>query len=150
MDSFPIHTLQIYLKLKQFSALGTTAKVTHVYIDPCNTDTCILRKGGNSTISVSFVPNGVTKSVKAIVHGVIAGIPVPFPITGDDGCQSSGLTCPLKAGIEVKYAKTIPVLKEYPSVSVDLKVTNDDEEYFLTFYLPYVYISYLLYIVTPS
>lgn len=97
---------------------GTTAKVTHVYVDPCKQSSCILHKGTNSTISVAFIPTASVPSVKALVHGVIAGIPIPFPISGDDGCINSGLTCPLKPGVEVKYAKAIPVSTSYPSVSI--------------------------------
>eukprot|EP00795_Rhopilema_esculentum_P002538 gene2538-733_t len=99
---------------------STSAKATHVYIDPCTATPCTLHKGKNSTISVAFNPTGTVTKVKAIVHGVIAGIPVPFPITGDDGCQNSGLTCPLKGGVEVKYSKAIPVLSQYPSMCPEL------------------------------
>ena len=105
------------MNVQYFLMIGTSAKATHVYIDPCTAAPCTLHKGKNSTISVAFNPTGTVTKVKAIVHGVIAGIPVPFPITGDDGCQNSGLTCPLKGGVEVKYSKAIPVLSQYPSVS---------------------------------
>merc|ERR1712141_115557 len=104
-----------------------SGKPTHLYIDPCTSNPCALVKGKNSTISVSFIPNKAVSSVKASVHGIIAGIPVPFPITGEDGCQKSGLTCPLKAGVEVKYFKTIPVLSSYPDLKLLVKWELTDE-----------------------
>ena len=98
--------------------IGKSGKPTHVYVDPCTTpSSCILHKGKNSTISVSFIPNGVVTKVTTVVHGIIGGIPIPFPMEGTDGCVKSGLTCPLKGGVEVKYFKSLPVKTLYPSVS---------------------------------
>ena len=52
-----------------------------------------------------------------MVHGVVAGVPVPFPVPNPDGCKNCGLTCPLAANKEVSFAASIPVLKSYPEVS---------------------------------
>lgn len=96
---------------------GELGKITHVYMDPCDATPCIFHKGNNGTITISFIPNTEISSVKASVHGIISGIPLPFPIEGDDGCKDSGLTCPLKDGVEVTYFKALEVMKQYPSVS---------------------------------
>ena len=37
--------------------------------------------------------------VKAIVHGLIMGMEVPFPLPQADGCIDSGLTCPIVKGL---------------------------------------------------
>ncbi|KXJ72780.1 hypothetical protein RP20_CCG017265 [Aedes albopictus] len=59
--------------------------------------------------------------LKAVVHGIILGMEVPFNLPNPDGCKDSGLECPLAAGTEYKYSTTLPVLKQYPKVAVEVK-----------------------------
>lgn len=54
--------------------------------------------------------------VKSIVHGVILGIPIAFPLPNPDACVDSGLTCPLEKDKEYEYLTTLPVLGSYPKV----------------------------------
>lgn len=49
------------------------------------------------------------------VYGVIAKVPVPFPLPNDNGC-SMGINCPVKNGDNLKESVTLPVLNEYPKV----------------------------------
>jgi hypothetical protein len=64
--------------------------------------------------------SGVTDNVvKAEVHGIIQGVPVPWPIHNPDACQSSGLTCPLQPGNNYHYTASFPIQKSYPTVSVN-------------------------------
>ena len=53
----------------------------------------------------------------AAVHGVLAGVPVPFPIDNNNACKDCGLTCPLAAGASATYTYQLPVKSAYPSVS---------------------------------
>jgi hypothetical protein len=59
--------------------------------------------------------------VKADVHGIIQGLPVPWPLHDPDACHSSGLTCPLQPGNNYHYTSAIQVLKSYPKVSSSLQ-----------------------------
>lgn len=52
----------------------------------------------------------------AVVHGIIAGVPIPFHIINSDGC-TSGVSCPIHVKNQYKYTATLPVRVEYPSVS---------------------------------
>ena len=58
------------------------------------------------------------EKLTAIVHGIIAGIPIPFPLPNPDACKDSGLQCPLASGKSASYVATLPILSEYPAVSV--------------------------------
>lgn len=51
-----------------------------------------------------------------MVHGVIAGVPIPFAIPNDDGCKS-GIQCPIQKQKTYSYVNQLPVKSEYPSVS---------------------------------
>jgi hypothetical protein len=62
-------------------------------------------------------PGVPDNSVKADVHGIIQGLPVPWPLHDPDACHSSGLTCPLQPGNNYHYTSNIEVLKSYPKVS---------------------------------
>lgn len=58
----------------------------------------------------------VSQTSKAVVHGIIAGVPVPFPIPMEDGCKS-GIQCPIQKQQSYHYVNALPVKSEYPSVS---------------------------------
>lgn len=62
-------------------------------------------------------------SVKAVVHGILGVVPVPFNLPNPNGCVDSNLTCPLQSGTEYTYVATLPVLEEYPRVS-DIHTAN--------------------------
>lgn len=59
----------------------------------------------------------VSQTSKAVVHGVIAGVAVPFPIPIDDGCKS-GIQCPIQEKKIYSYVAQLSVKNEYPAVSV--------------------------------
>ena len=56
--------------------------------------------------------------VKASVHGIISGIPMPFPFPQPDACVDSGLACPLQNGQDYTYTTQIPISSSYPKVDV--------------------------------
>lgn len=53
---------------------------------------------------------------KAVVHGIIAGVPIPFPIPVEDGCKC-GIECPIQTQKSYHYVTSLPVKSEYPAVS---------------------------------
>lgn len=56
-----------------------------------------------------------SQTSKALVHGIIAGVAIPFPIPIEDGCKS-GIECPIKKQA-YHYLNSLPVKSEYPAVS---------------------------------
>lgn len=106
---------------------------------------CVLHRNTNATIGVNFnlgMPLSNTNNsskwkvdlcfiiiylrhlvgvnevdkVQSLVHGVILGIPIPFPLPNPDACKDSGLTCPLEKDKNYEYVTTLPVLSTYPKV----------------------------------
>jgi hypothetical protein len=61
-----------------------------------------------------------TSKVKAVVHGIIAGVPMPFPFPQPDACQNSGLACPLVSGQDYVYNTQIPISSSYPKVQITI------------------------------
>jgi len=107
---------------------GTLQKVNVIGCE--KTPICPIKKGTNATIVFDFKTTGAVQNATSIVHGIIAKIPIPFPLPEPDACNTagSGLTCPLKAATQYKYTSTIPVLKEYPSLQVTVEWELKDKD----------------------
>lgn len=104
--------------------------VSNVQVSGCGgTDPeCKIKKGTNATFTVDFTSTDKTvTSAKAVVHGVLAGVPIPFPISNPDGCKNCGLTCPLKASTKYSYHDDIFVKPIYPLVDVTVKWELQDQ-----------------------
>lgn len=73
--------------------------------------------------SLSFLLDIASQKSKAVVYGIVMGLPVPFPIPEPDGCKS-GISCPIQKDKTYSYLNKLPVKNEYPSVS-DIVVQNN-------------------------
>lgn len=102
---------------------NTIGNFSLVEVSKCELDkpACVLRRNTNATIAITFTSDEEVSELKAVVHGIILGMEVPFKLPNDDGCVDSGLECPLTGGTEYRYSTTLPVLKQYPKVSVEVK-----------------------------
>lgn len=92
-------------------------KLLTVDVTPCPKQPCPLVKGGTYTINVTFSSNEVTANCTAVVHGVVLGVPVPFPLPEANGCKS-GVSCPLRAGATYTYLTKMPIKPEYPKMKL--------------------------------
>lgn len=86
-------------------------------IQPCPKQPCQLHKGQSYAVNVTFNSNVESQTSKAVVHGVIAGVPIPFPIPIEDGCQC-GISCPIHSHTSYSYVNQLPVKSEYPSIKL--------------------------------
>ncbi|XP_061516743.1 NPC intracellular cholesterol transporter 2 homolog a isoform X1 [Anopheles gambiae] len=93
-------------------------KYTQVEVSNCadSDNSCVLKRNSNATISITFTSGEDLSELKAVVHGIILGMEVPFKLPNDDGCKDSGLECPLTKDTSYRYSTTLPVLKQYPKV----------------------------------
>ncbi|XP_016129931.1 epididymal secretory protein E1-like [Sinocyclocheilus grahami] len=92
-------------------------KVAEVDIYPCPSQPCQLHKGQSYTVNVTFTSSVASQTSTAVVHGVVAGIPVPFPIPQSDGCKS-GIQCPIEPQKAYTYVNQLPVKNEYPAIKL--------------------------------
>uniref|UniRef100_A0A1L8E2Z2 Putative major epididymal secretory protein he1 n=1 Tax=Nyssomyia neivai TaxID=330878 RepID=A0A1L8E2Z2_9DIPT len=134
----PIFTATLFVVVRCnesiFRDCGSKAgSFSKVEVTNCNPDQppCILKRNTNATISIEFTPTIECSAITAVVHGDLMGVSVPFPISNPNACTSSGVDCPVKAGTKYLYTATLPVLKSYPKVKVDVKwelknAHNDD------------------------
>lgn len=68
-------------------------------------------------ILVEIVDGNNVPEVTTVVHGIIMGVEMPFPLTNPNACVDSGLACPLEKEKSYEYAQTLPVLRSYPKVN---------------------------------
>ncbi|MCJ8736910.1 hypothetical protein PDJAM_G00017690 [Pangasius djambal] len=102
----------------KFADCGSVVgNVIQVDINPCPKQPCQLHKGQSYAVNVTFTSATDSQKSKAVVHGVIAGVPVPFPIPNDDGCKS-GIQCPIRKQKTYSYVNQLPVKAEYPSIKL--------------------------------
>ncbi|XP_026155075.1 NPC intracellular cholesterol transporter 2 [Mastacembelus armatus] len=105
---------------------SVTGKVEVVDINPCQSQPCQLHKGQDYSVNVTFSSVVESQTSKAVVHGIIAGVPVPFHISKDDGCQS-GIKCPIQKQQFYHYLNALPVKSEYPSIKLVVKWELKDD-----------------------
>ncbi|XP_019624252.1 PREDICTED: epididymal secretory protein E1-like [Branchiostoma belcheri] len=99
----------------QYLDCGSSAKLHSVDVTPCPASvTCGLIRGENASIAVTFTTEKVANSVVAVVHAIVAGVPLPFPLPNPDGCQDSGLECPLNSSTTYTHTTILPVKSGYP------------------------------------
>jgi len=101
---------------------GLDGKVSKVQVIPCEIedDACILKAGANATIKIDFTSKVASPTLKAVVHGIVGSIPIPFHIPQGNACNS-GVQCPIEPSTSYNYVAQIPVLKTYPRLSVKVK-----------------------------
>ncbi|XP_066145353.1 ecdysteroid-regulated 16 kDa protein-like [Euwallacea fornicatus] len=113
-----------------FSDCGSVhGNIVSVDISKCTPSAkrCILRRNSNVTMAITFTSSTESRSLKAVVHGVVLGIPAPFDLPNSNGCQDSGIVCPVQSGATYKYVTTLPILSAYPRVTVDIKWELKDD-----------------------
>ncbi|TPP57927.1 Epididymal secretory protein E1 [Fasciola gigantica] len=105
------------------------AELMNVTVTPCDTTPCSLYRGEKAQVAITFRTKEVVKSGKATVHGIIARVPVPFPLDDKDLCKFTEPKCEIPADTVAVYTYSLPVLKEYPAIRLTVKweLKGEDE-----------------------
>ncbi|KAL6105716.1 npc2 [Pungitius sinensis] len=108
---------------------SSSGKVSLVEISPCASQPCPLQRGQSYSVNVTFDSAVQSQSSTAVVHGVIAGVPIPFPIPIEDGCKS-GIQCPIQKQQTYHYLTSLPVKSEYPTIKlvVEWELRDDNKK----------------------
>lgn len=108
---------------------SVSGKVETVEINPCPTQPCQLHRGDSYSVNVTFGSDVASQTSTAVVHGVIAGVPVPYNIPVVDGCKS-GIQCPIETGKAYHYVATLPVKDSYPTIKlvVEWELRDDNSK----------------------
>ncbi|XP_068682438.1 NPC intracellular cholesterol transporter 2-like [Montipora foliosa] len=102
---------------------GGLSILKEVDITPCSPQPCILKRGSEDTIKVTFLPKVNITAAKSIVSGRIGLAPffLPFPLDNPDVCKDHGIKCPMIAGKQYTFKTVLPILRAYPPDQVLVK-----------------------------
>nr|Q28895.1 RecName: Full=NPC intracellular cholesterol transporter 2; AltName: Full=Epididymal secretory protein E1; Short=cE1; AltName: Full=Niemann Pick type C2 protein homolog; Flags: Precursor [Canis lupus familiaris]AAB34263.1 CE1 [Canis lupus familiaris] len=116
------------------SAVGV---IKELNVNPCPAQPCKLHKGQSYSVNVTFTSNIPSQSSKAVVHGIVLGVAVPFPIPEADGCKS-GINCPIQKDKTYSYLNKLPVKNEYPSIKlvVQWMLLGDNNQHLFCWEIP--------------
>ncbi|CAF0925012.1 unnamed protein product [Rotaria sordida] len=107
------------------SELGTIQSFT---VTDCPTAPCKFEKGKTYAMNLTFTAKAPSKTASVSIHGVIGGIPVPFPLPDPDACKMN-VKCPVNQNDKNEASMSLPVLSSYPSISlyVKIEIKADDQ-----------------------
>ncbi|RUS80550.1 hypothetical protein EGW08_011690 [Elysia chlorotica] len=97
---------------------GDYAHATSVRISPCPSQPCSFKHGETVNVEIDFSPRNSSDTLASKVYGIVAGIPVPFPLPNPDACKDSAITCPITEGQVLTYKSSFDVLPTYPKINV--------------------------------
>ncbi|XP_021034575.1 NPC intracellular cholesterol transporter 2 [Mus caroli] len=101
--------------------------IKEVNVSPCPTDPCQLHKGQSYSVNITFTSGTQSQNSTALVHGILEGIRVPFPIPEPDGCKS-GINCPIQKDKVYSYLNKLPVKSEYPCIKLVVEWKLEDDK----------------------
>lgn len=116
------------LKFLSSSYVGSDQiKITNFEVEGCTTLPCVFHKGTNATVTIEITTNIALASLKNLIYGQIAGVNVPFNFPQADAC-ANGVTCPSTAGGVYSQTISLPILNEYPSLSLLVQFQVNDQD----------------------
>ena len=110
------------------SSTEELAEIVSIDLTPCDDEPCVLKKGANETVTITFIPHEVVTDAKIYAYAIFGLIPVPLPLPNPDACQKHGLTCPLKSGVQVEFVLTEYISLDFPSGKLKLKAEIKDQD----------------------
>ncbi|XP_063691959.1 NPC intracellular cholesterol transporter 2-like [Bolinopsis microptera] len=107
---------------------GSTGEVIKVFSEDCADPVCKAKKGHSYQIQMEFKPAGQVTTLKALLYGVISGIPIPFPLPQPDGCVACGNVCPISAATDSTYSAALKVESAYPAIKIVSRWILQDQD----------------------
>uniref|UniRef100_A0A8D0HMQ7 NPC intracellular cholesterol transporter 2 n=1 Tax=Sphenodon punctatus TaxID=8508 RepID=A0A8D0HMQ7_SPHPU len=113
--------------LKFLDCGSKDGSISEVNVSPCPVQPCLLHKGVNYSVNVTFSSKIESQGSQAKVYGEMLHVDIPFPLEQPDGCKC-GITCPIEKGRSYSYLNKLPVKSEYPSIKLIVKWELLDDE----------------------
>nr|XP_058954984.1 NPC intracellular cholesterol transporter 2-like [Pocillopora verrucosa] len=114
-----------YQKCPSTKELG---EIVSIDVTPCEEEPCVLKKGSNETVTITFIPHEVVTGAKIYAYAIKGPIHVRLPVPNPNACQDHGLSCPLKSGVQVEFVLVEFVSPSVPSGDVKLEAQIKDQD----------------------
>lgn len=102
-------------------------EINAIDVSPCDEDPCVLKRGGNTTVTINFTPHEAVTASKIFAWAFFGLLPVALPVPSSDACQGHGLTCPLKSEVQVELVYAMFISEDLPSGSLKLDAGLKDQ-----------------------
>ncbi|XP_048734441.1 NPC intracellular cholesterol transporter 2-like [Ostrea edulis] len=111
---------------------SVTGTIDQVEITPCPAEPCQVKKGDNATMKVEFTAKVDSTKYTSVLHGIIGGVPVPFPL------QNGLVSGPISTNTKITYSNFLMVLPSYPKISLvaKLEIRDDNDKDLVCFAWP--------------
>ena len=103
-------------------------QIASIDVTPCDQEPCVLKRGGNETVTINFIPSEAVTDAKIYAYAIFGLVPVPLPLPNPDACEGHGLTCPLKSGVQVEFVYTEYIDESFPAGKLKLKADIKDQD----------------------
>lgn len=105
----------------------------NVAISGCDKPPCQLIKGIDVIVKVQFIASKSSSTLTPRVSTKVIGLSIPYglPHEQQNGCDHlTDTRCPLDANEYATYILTMPILRIYPSIGIEiqLELLNDQKE----------------------
>ena len=108
------------------------ADITYLNITGCTSYPCVLQKDTTPAITLGLKFNRRVNDLKLKIAGRIGGKEIPFNVDDSNHCseciQGSPKGCILKKGSTYNYSYSLPILKEYPPLTLVVKYEVVDKQ----------------------
>ncbi|KAK3589079.1 hypothetical protein CHS0354_008728 [Potamilus streckersoni] len=129
--------------IHNYKDCGSRGGTIHsVEVPLCTHEPCQLHRGTTYEINVNFTATEHSNTATTVVHGILLGIPLPFPVPSDS-CKDHNVHCPVEPGTEISYHNSIYCNPSYPKVRVTAKweIRDDNHRPMICFEIPLQIVS---------
>merc|ERR1712212_833128 len=98
-----------------------TVDMKAIEISDCAGARCILTRGQKANLAIPFTPSTYVTQLTTKVHGMIAGIPIPFPLPEGETDAYKYTNCPIERHEPATYKYSLFVDPSFPALSVGVK-----------------------------
>ena len=101
-------------------------KIISVSMTGTKTPPLIFKKGTYEHMTVKFVPNKICERCTLAIYGIVAGVPIPYPMS--QTLVQTGLNLPLQKDKEYTFMFRLNTEESMPVLSLILQVELKDED----------------------
>ena len=116
-----------YSKCTAPRTLPVYGEISNFDVSPCDEEPCVLKKDGNVTITINFIPHEAVSAAKIFAWVFYRFFQYHLPVPSPYACTGHGLTCPLKSGVAVEFVHKIFIPKDFPSLKGKMDLGLKDE-----------------------
>uniref|UniRef100_A0A131YY38 Niemann-Pick C2 protein n=1 Tax=Rhipicephalus appendiculatus TaxID=34631 RepID=A0A131YY38_RHIAP len=104
-----------------FKNCGGTVK--SVFIEPCSSEPCAIKRGDTARINMAFTSNQHSPTLMVGISAVLEDdLELRLPSTDKDGCRRRGIRCPIQQGSDYTFNYDLEVKPIYPKLNTTAKL----------------------------